>query len=96
MNLDCRPQNDNASEAFIAGRIAPARGPSDATPACEVEEAVAREMAMDRAAVSSWLQSRGFERARSKGPGRRNMHFYRYNFTVGGVKALSPHYVRLV
>jgi hypothetical protein len=96
MNLDCRPQNDNASEAFIAGRIAPARGPSDATPACEVEEAVAREMAMDRAAVSLWLQSRGFERARSKGPGRRNVHFYRYNFTIGGLKALSAHYVRLI
>jgi hypothetical protein len=95
--LDCRARSDDVGEAFLASKIVPAKGPSDATPACDVEDAVAREMAIDRAAVGLWLQGRGFERARSKaGPSRRNMHFYRFNFTVGGVKSLSPHYVRVV
>jgi hypothetical protein len=96
MALDCQARSDGAGEVFLATRVAPARGPSDATPACEFEEAVAMEMAIDRAAVGLWLQSRGFERARSKaGPSRRNVHLYRFNSTVGGVKSLSPHYVRL-
>jgi hypothetical protein len=96
-SLDCRERLHDLGEAFLASRIAPARGPSEATVASEIEEAVAGELAVDRAASALWLQGRGFERTRARcaGRGSRQTYYYRFCFTVAGVKALSPHYVKL-
>jgi hypothetical protein len=95
--LDCQERLHDLGEAFLASRIAPARGPSEATVASEIEEAVAVELAIDRAASALWLQAKGFEKtkARCAGRGSRKGYFLKYNFTIAGVKALSPHYVRL-
>ena len=72
----------------------PAKGPTDATPAAELESAVSRSMGVEPAAVQLYLQGKGFERVRSKARGRHE-YFFRYNFIIGGMKALTPSYVKL-
>ena len=44
--------------------------------------------------ASIWLQGKGFEKKRSKAGGF-NSYYYKYCFTIDGVKALHPHFVRL-
>ena len=41
------------------------------------------------------MQGKGFERVRSKARGRHE-YFYRYNFIIGGMKTLTPSYVKLI
>ena len=92
--LDCKEATAAVWENFFARSLGPARGPPEATPAADVDRAVSKTMGVGPAAVQLYLQSKGFERARSKARGR-NEHFYRYNFIVGGMKALTPSYVKL-
>ena len=96
-SLDCRDRQHELGDAFLACKITPAKGPSEATLASEVEEALSRELAIDRASAALWLQARGLERtkARCAGRGSRKGYFYKYCFTVAGVKALSPRYIKL-
>ena len=51
-------------------------------------------MGVEPAAVQLYLQGKGFERIRSRARGR-NEYFFRYNFIVGGMKTLTPAYVKL-
>ena len=50
---------------------------------------------MDGAAVQLYLQGKGFDRVRCKARGH-NIYFYKYYFIVGGMKTLTPSYVRLM
>jgi hypothetical protein len=92
--LDCREATAAVWDSFLARSLGPARGPVEATPAPELDSAVSRMMGVDAAAVQLYLQGKGFERVRCKTRGR-NIYFYRHNFIVGGMKALTPSYVRL-
>ena len=92
--LDCRETTAAVWESFMTRSLVPAKGPSEATPASELDSAVSRSMGVEPSAVQLYLQGKGFERARSKARGRHE-YFYRYNFIVGGMKALTPSYVKL-
>ena len=72
----------------------PAKGPIDASTASEVEREVALKMGVDPSAVQLYLQARGLERVRRKVAGI-NRYYYRFCFTIGGLKSQSASYVRL-
>jgi hypothetical protein len=96
--LNCREKLQDLGDGFLRDRLRAAKGPSDATLAADIEKAVATALAIDINAVGLWLQARGFEKIRRHVGGRNergNAYFYRYNFTVNGVKGLAPLYVRL-
>jgi hypothetical protein len=93
--LDCKEATAAVWESFLARSFVPAKGPSEATPASELDSAVSRMMGVEPAAVQLYLQGKGFERARSKARGRHE-YFYRYNFIIGGQKTLTPSYVKLI
>ena len=92
--LDCREATAAVWDSFLARSLVPAKGPTDATPAAELDSAVSRSMGVEPAAVQLYLQGNGFERVRSKARGRAE-YFFRYNFIIAGMKALTPSYVKL-
>jgi hypothetical protein len=92
--LDCREATAAVWESFLARSLGPAKGPVEATPASEVDRTVSKMMGVEPPAVQLYLQGKGFERMRTRTRGR-NDYFYRYNFIVGGMKSLTPSYVRL-
>ena len=81
-------------DSFLARSLVPAKGPTDATPAAELDSAVSRSMGVEPAAVQLNLQGKGFERVRSKAR-KRHEYFLRYSFIIGGMKALTPSYIKL-
>ena len=89
---DCTGSADESWEKFIPC-VEPVRGPSEATPAQEIEEVVGKAVC-DRAGAQLFLQGRGWERVRRKLRGL-NTYFYRYFPTVDGAKVLMPLYVSL-
>ena len=93
--LDCKEATTAVWESFVARSLLPVKGPVEATAAPELESTVSRMMGVEAAAVQLYLQGKGFERVRCKTRGR-NIYFYRYNFIIGGMKALTPLYVKLV
>jgi hypothetical protein len=94
--LDCREQFQERGDRFIAEKLSPAKGPSEASTAKELEDAVAGELGIERAGAGLWLQGRGFERVRSKASRTaRHDFYYRFCFTIGGMKALMSQYVKL-
>ena len=92
--LDCRDASECVWEGFLARSITPAKGPTEASSASEVEREVALKMGVDPSAVQLYLQARGLERVRRKVAGI-NRYFYRFCFTIGGLKSQSASYVRL-
>jgi hypothetical protein len=92
--LDCREATAAVWESFLSRSLIPAKGPTEATPAAEIDIVVSRSMGVEPAAVQLYLQGKGFERIRSRARGR-NEYFFRYNFIVGGMKTLTPAYVKL-
>jgi hypothetical protein len=92
--LDCREATATVWESFLSRSLIPAKGPTEATPAAEIDTVVSRSMGVEPAAVQLYLQGKGFERIRSRAHGR-NEYFFRYNFIVGGMKTLTPAYVKL-
>ena len=92
--LDCRDSAESAWESFVARSLQPARGPTEASAAGELEAAVVRHMGIERAGAQLFLQARGFQRVRRVVKGR-NVYVYKYCFVVNGAKALAPLYVRL-
>ena len=95
---DCAGPADDAWEKFIPC-VEPVRGPSEATPAQEIEEAVGVCVCVcvcvcDRAGAQLFLQGKGWERARRKLRGL-NTYYHRYFPTVDGTKVLVPLYVNL-
>jgi hypothetical protein len=96
--LNCREKLQDLGDGFIRDKLRAAKGPSDASLAVDIEKAVATALAIDANAVGLWLQARGFERTRTTVGGRKdrtNAYFYRFNFSVNGIKSLAPLYVRL-
>ena len=91
--LDCKGPTDAAWDAFMAC-AQPVKGPSEATPAQEIDEAVTSRACSDRASAQLYLQGRGWERVRRKVRGG-NVYFYRYFPVVDGAKVLMPLYVNL-
>ena len=92
--LDCREATAAVWESFLSRSLIPAKGPTEATPAAEIDIVVSRSMGVEPAAVQLYMQGKGFERIRSRARGR-NEYFFRYNFIVGGMKTLTPSYVKL-
>ena len=92
--LDCREAAAAVWESFLSRSLIPAEGPTETTPAAEIDIAVSRSMGVEPAAVQLYLQGKGLERVSSRARGR-NEYFYRFNFIVGGMKALVPSYVKL-
>jgi hypothetical protein len=95
--ISCRERLQELGDSFITNKLCPAKGPSEASLASEIEDAVAQELGIDRASSTLWLQSRGFEKARGWTNGRnsRREYFYRFRFTLQGTKSLTTHYVSL-
>jgi hypothetical protein len=93
--LDCREATAAVWDSFLARSLVPAKGPSEATSAPELDGTVSKMMGVEPAAVQLYLQGKGFEKVRSKARGRHE-YFYRYNFTIGGMKTLTPSYVKLI
>jgi hypothetical protein len=92
--LDCRDSAESAWESFLARSLQPARGPTEASAAGEVDAAVVRQMGIERAGAQLFLQARGFQRVRRVVKSR-NVYVYKYCFVVNGAKALAPLYVKL-
>jgi hypothetical protein len=92
--LDCKEVAAAVWESFLARSLVPAKGPVEATPASDLDSTVSKSMGVEPAAVQLYLQGKGFEKVRCKTRGR-NVYFYRFNFIVGGMKTLTPSYVRL-
>ena len=92
--LDCRDSAESAWVSFVVRSLQPARGPTEASAAGEVEAAVVRHMGIERAGAQLFLQARGFQRIRRVVQGR-SAYVYKDCFVVNGTTALAPLYVRL-
>ena len=94
-DVDCEERAQVAWDIFVETRLSPVQGPSDATTCARIEQEVATDLALERGTAALWLQGKGFERTRRK-VGGRNDYFYRFCFTVNGVKSATSRFVLLV
>lgn len=85
--IDCADAGAGEFKRFVA-TLAPALGPTNATPQCELDKLAMEACGVQEKEVSLYLSGKGFVKVRRK-RNLDNIYFYQYKFEEDGVKGAA-------